>query len=148
LLSFPPRRSSDLIALMADLRVDVDGDHIVTFYTAPRLPADPDEAEWVRLGDPVVMAGTTSIFNATGADLEVGASGAGTGSTWPGRMWRFMVYDDGAVVADVNFEDQDLADTSFTDSTGNNTWTVHGNAEIVSDLTADERDFLADHGVW
>ena len=141
-----PAADGERIALRATMNVDFNGAYLLQFWWAPFL--DGDDTEWTQLGDDVVGGGTTSIFNATSAPLEIGASGAGTTNLWAGRVWVAQVRDGigGTLVADVRMEDQALAATSFADSAGL-TWTVNGSAAVASTLTQDELDFLAATGV-
>jgi hypothetical protein len=137
------------VALRATLDVDNGNtEHTVRFWWAPYI----DVSEWTQLGDPVVTAGTTSVFNATSAPLELGSSGgsggAGTTNLWAGRLWAAEVRDgiDGTVVASPRLQDETLVAGSWVDSAGR-TWTVNGSAAIASILTQDELDFLASTGV-
>ncbi|GAA4999462.1 hypothetical protein [Streptomyces siamensis] len=95
------------------------GGRTIVFYTAPTI-AGP----WTQLGDPVVQAGTTSIFNSTAA-VRVGALPAVM--TYPsGRVHAAEIRNGigGTVVANPDFTAQALAATSFADSAGR-TWTVN-----------------------
>ena len=100
--------------------LDVDNGasgNTVTFYTST------DGTNWTQLGDPVVNAGTTSIFNST-ALLGVGAY-ATSGATSParGKFFRAQVLNGigGTVAFDANFETSitSLLQTSFTESSTN-----------------------------
>lgn len=138
-----PAVDADRIALRADLDVDNDnGGHTVRFWWAHYLGA-----AWQELGTPVTTAGTTSVFNATSAPLELGASNNGAANMWAGRLWGAEVRDSaGAVVADPRLQEQALAAGSFADDAGR-TWTINGSAAIASILTSDELAFLASTGV-
>ena len=97
----------------------------LTFYTGPTI-----DGPWEQLGDPVVTAGTTSIFNST-APLKVGDASNFTLEVPYGKIWAAKVLNGigGTVAADINFRIQDVGDTSFTGADGL-TWTVAGGAEI------------------
>ncbi len=93
----------------------------VTFYysTTPGV-AGP----WRQLGDPVVTAGTTSIFDGTSA-VFVGGFAAGADFT-SGRLHEVEIRNGigGSVVASPKFAAQAEGATSFSD--GTNTWTLTG----------------------
>lgn len=95
------------------------GGNTVTFYTAPSI-----SGTWTQLGDPVVTAGTTSIFN------EANPLTAGRGwHTLPfdsavGHVHAFELRSGiaGSLVASPDFTVQADGATSFADAQGN-TWT-------------------------
>lgn len=98
----------------------------VTFYTAPTI-----DGPWEQHGEPVVTAGTTSLFNSTAA-LRVGDAMGSVGFANPyGKIWAAKVFNgiNGTVAADINFRIQDDGDTSFTGADGL-TWTTHEGAVI------------------
>jgi hypothetical protein len=116
---------------VAAVRVTLDVDNgasgrTVTFYTAPSL-----QGPWTQLGDPVVQAGTTSIFAGT-APLEIASQDAGTAFLFDEIVFAAQVRAgiDGTVVADPDFAAQANGATSFADDAGN-TWTINGSALIV-----------------
>lgn len=118
------RRRAVRVVLDAD---NGAGGRTVTFFTAPTM-AGP----WTQLGDPVTTAGTTSVFNATSAPLEVGdVEGlAGTGAS--GQVHAFELRNSaGTVVANPDFTAQTPGTTSFADAAGR-TWTLGGGAEITN----------------
>jgi hypothetical protein len=120
------------------LRATLDADNgasgrTVTFYTLASGVTDlnADDTLWTQLGDPVVQAGATSIHAGT-APLEVGSREVGTADFFVGTVLAMQVRDGiaGTVVASADFAAQAEGTTSFSDSAGN-TWTVHGDAEIL-----------------
>lgn len=100
--------------------------HTVTFYTAPTM-AGP----WTVLGDPVVTAGTTSIFSGTAA-LEVGDISILGFGVQRRHFHSVEVRNgiDGTAVANPVFADQTIGASSFADDAGR-TWTVVAAAEIT-----------------
>lgn len=108
--------------------LDVDNgstEHVVTFFTAATI-----DGQWTQLGDPVVTAGTTSIFAST-AELQVGIL-EGTSEPFTGSIHVAEVRDgiDGTAVANPDFADQPGGTAGFTDPAGR-VWTVNGDAQIV-----------------
>ncbi|MEU4171026.1 hypothetical protein AB0F46_29615 [Streptomyces sp. NPDC026665] len=99
----------------------------ITFYTATSI-AGP----WTQLGDPVVQAGVTSIFNSTAA-LDIGAVSTVSFGDPVGRIYAAEVRSGigGTVVANPTFTAQASGTTGFTDSAGR-TWSLTGGAEITS----------------
>ncbi|MFB4273025.1 hypothetical protein [Nonomuraea sp. GTA35] len=112
------------------LRVTFDvnngaGGNTATFYYAETI-AGP----WTQLGDPVVTAGTTSIFSSS-AELEVGDVTDFTGFPVVGAVHAFELRNGiaGSIVANPDFTAQTPGAASFADSSGR-TWTVQGGAAI------------------
>lgn len=97
----------------------------VTFYTGPTI-----DGPWEALGDPVVTAGTTSIFNST-APLSVGTASNFVLEYPYGKIWAAKVFNgiSGTIAADINFRIQDVGDTSFVGADGL-TWGITGSAAI------------------
>jgi hypothetical protein len=91
------------LAIRATLDADNGaGGNTVTFYTGDSIAAD----DWTQLGDPVINAGATSIFDGT-APLEVGYGGAAASARYArGRCFAFELRSGigGTVVADPDFE--------------------------------------------
>lgn len=86
---------------------------------------------WIQLGDPVVTAGVTSIFNST-AVASVGGNGADLGrSACEILKAEFRNGIGGTVVASPDFTAQTSGVSSFVDAQGN-TWTAVGGAEITA----------------
>lgn len=119
------------------LRVTLDvnngsGGNTTTFYTAPTI-AGP----WTQLGDPVVTAGVTSIFDSV-AGIELGDAIGLTALPAEGKLYAFELRSGiaGSVVANPNFTIQAPGAGSFADTASSpNTWTVEGDAEITNRLT-------------
>lgn len=105
-----------------------DGGHTVTFYTAPTIDSD----DWSQLGDQVVTAGTTSIFNSTTA-LRIGDATNVAFATAKGKIFKAEVRNGiaGAAVANPDFTIQSVGATSFVDAAGR-TWNLAGTAEITN----------------
>jgi len=99
----------------------------VTFYTAPTL-AGP----WTVLGDPVVTAGTTSIFSSS-ATVQLGREEAITVPFARGRFYGLEIRNGigGTVVANPDFRNMPAGTTEFTDPAGR-VWTVAGVASVFN----------------
>ena len=111
-------------ALRATLDVDNGAaGNTVTFYTS-----DTIAGTWTQLGDPVVTAGVTSIFNST-APLFIGGT---TVAPAPADVYAVQVRSGigGTLVADTDFTTQTDAVSGFTDATGNG-WSVAGGAQVT-----------------
>jgi len=123
-----PYTASGRVAVRVTLDVDNGAaGNTVTFYTA-----DTIDGPWTQLGDAVVTAGVTSIFDST-AVLDIGDGAAGVVDTSPPiKVWRFELRNGiaGAAVANPNFTTQTVGASSFVDAAGN-TWTLRGNAELT-----------------
>jgi hypothetical protein len=103
--------------------IDVDNGaagRTITFYTAPTL-----SGTWTQLGDPVVQAGVTSIFDST-STLAVLRSAAGF--AYGAQVLQGI---GGTVRASPDFTVQTEGATSFADAQGN-TWTLAGGASITN----------------
>lgn len=116
--------------LAVRVTLDVDngaGGNTVTFYTAPTI-AGP----WTALGDPVVTAGTTSVYAST-APLQIADVADLVFTPLVGRVHAAQVRAGigGTVVASPDFTAQTPGTTSFTDSAGR-TWSVGGAATITN----------------
>ena len=104
--------------------LDVDngaGGHTITFYTAPTA-AGP----WTQLGDPVVQAGTTSIFDGT-EQVRVNVFDG----TWEVYSAGILDGIGGTPVADPDFTIQAEGAGTFADAAGN-TWTVPPAAAVTA----------------
>lgn len=115
------------------------GGSTVTFYTAPSV-----SGPWTQLGDPVIQAGTTSIFNSSIA-LRVGRA-TDVGFTQPvGRIHKAEVRNGigGTLAASPDFTAQTPGAGSFTDSAGR-TWTVTSPAAISNRRTR----FIGEVSAW
>jgi hypothetical protein len=108
------------------IRVTLDVDNGAAGRTATFYTSDTISGTWTQLGDPVVQAGTTAIFNGTTALESRAYTGAG-----PADVYALEVRSGigGTVVANPVFTGQANGATSFTDGAGN-TWTVQGAAQL------------------
>lgn len=116
----------------------------VTFYTAPTI-----DGPWTQLGDAVVTAGTTSIFNST-APLRVGDASSDVAFTTPnGRIHAAQVYNgiSGTLVANPDFTSQTVGAASFVDSTGK-TWTMNSPASINNQYNRFRGEVIAWPSRW
>ncbi|MGW4476811.1 hypothetical protein ACWENQ_44770 [Nonomuraea sp. NPDC004354] len=123
-----PAPASGRQAIRATLDVNNGaGGHTVTFYSAPTL-AGP----WVQLGDPVVVAGVTSIFDGA-AGIELGDAINLTALPVAGKLYGFELRSGiaGSVVANPDFTVQAPGATSFVDGSGR-TWAIEGDAELTN----------------
>lgn len=111
----------------------------VKFYTAANL-----DAPWTQLGDPVVQAGITSIFNSTAA-VRIGQATNYTFKLPVGRVHSAEIRNGlwGTVVAQPYFTAQTVGATSFVDAPGR-TWTVNGSASITNRQTR----FVGEVSTW
>jgi len=102
----------------------------VRFYTA-----DSIDSPWTQLGDPVVQAGTTSVFSST-APLRIGNATGFIFKLPVGRCHAAEVRNGiaGTVVAQPRFDQQTVGVTSFADSAGR-TWTLAGATSITNRRT-------------
>ncbi|MGI5293275.1 hypothetical protein ACQEVF_59560 [Nonomuraea polychroma] len=125
-----PAPASGRQALRVTLDVNNGGtSHDVTFYIAPTI-AGP----WTRLGDTVVGAGTTSIFDSV-AGIELGDAINLTALPVKGKLYAFELRNgiDGTVVANPDFTVQTPGAGSFADTaSAPNTWTIEGDAELTN----------------
>lgn len=115
------------------------GGRTITFYTAP----SGVNGTWTQLGDPVVQAGTTSIFS---SNAEVRAGSISVAMTPPvGRFYALQIRNGiaGTVVANPDFTAQSVGATSFADSAGR-TWTFNGAASISNRRTR----FIGEVPAW
>lgn len=122
---FPP---SGRQALRATLDVNNGSSgHTVTFYRA-----DTISGPWTQLGDPVITAGTTSVFDST-AGIEVGDIAVFAGDATAGQLHAFELRNGigGTVVANPDLRIQAPGATSFADTASSpNTWTLAGGTSI------------------
>lgn len=136
----PPSVGRHAIRATLDVNNGASG-NTVTFYTSNSI-----SGSWTQLGDPVVTAGTTSIFSGTGT-LEVGDSTGLGGDGVLGRAYAFELRDGigGAVVANPDFTAQAAGAGSFADSASSpNTWTIQGRASLEDRLYR----FLGEVSAW
>ncbi|MFJ4847532.1 hypothetical protein [Streptomyces sp. NPDC088733] len=111
----------------------------VTFYTS-----DSINGTWTQLGNPVVTAGTTSVFAGT-ALTDVGATSNTSFIDPSGSFYAFQLRNgiNGPAVANVDFTAQTKGATSFVDTSGI-TWTLDGGAL----LTNRRRRFVGEIPSW
>lgn len=115
------------------------GGNTVRFFVADTL-----DGEWVQLGDPIVQAGTTSIFNSA-APLRIGQATNFNFRLPVGKVHAAEIRNGlwGTVVAQPRFDQQAVGAASFADSAGR-TWTVNANAAITNRRTR----FVGEISAW
>lgn len=120
------------IALRVTMDVDNGaGGRTIKFEYASTLSVAvaPDTASWTQLGDLVIQAGTTSIFNATGAAFTIGREPTSAASNTPQRVlgWSLRGGIAGAQTtrSQAILSDETVGATSFADETGK-TFTITG----------------------
>ncbi|MFS0695134.1 hypothetical protein [Streptomyces nitrosporeus] len=116
----------------AALRATLDSDNGAGGFTARMYWATSLDGPWTEIGDPLVVAGTTTIYPGT-APLEVAPVGINGWGPARARVYRAEVRSDigGTVVAAPDFRGRADDTTSLTDSAGR-TWEVSAGAEITS----------------
>lgn len=117
------------------VRVTLDVDNGAAGSTATFYTADTLAGPWTQLGDPVVTAGVTSVFDST-APVDVGAVRTLGFPDATGRFYGAEIRNgiNGTLVASPDFTTQEPATASFTDSAGR-VWTVEGDAVITNRKT-------------
>lgn len=114
------------------VRATIDVDNGASGYTITFYWADSIAGPWSVLGEPVIVAGTTSLFNST-AVMKIGDSGVsgGWGGPNPGRMYAIEVRNgiNGTVVSSWDSGNLTAGSPTFTDDQGA-TWTLAGTSEI------------------
>jgi len=115
------------------------GGRTVTFYTATSIGGT-----WTQLGDPVVTAGTTSIFAGTGQQYI----GAVSTISLPDPIGRFYAVEvrngiNGTVVANPDFTAQTVGAPNFTDGAGRAWFMRNGGT-----LTNRQVRFVGEFGDW
>ena len=121
----------------ARVTIDVDngaGGRTITFYTASTI-----SGTWVQVGDPVVQAGVTSIFDSTGP-VAVGASSVAGVELYAAKILQGI---GGTERANPDFTAQAEGTTSFVDAAGN-TWT----AATTSTVTNRRYRFYGEVSSW
>lgn len=114
------------VAVKVTLDVDNGASgNTVTFYTSTSLAGS-----WTQLGDPVIQAGTTSVFASTAA-VTAGDIASNPTHSIVGKFYGLKVISGigGTVKASPDFTAQTAGATSFNDAQSN-TWTLHGSAAI------------------
>lgn len=96
----------------------------ITFYVADPSDGTLSTTTWTQLGDPVVQAGTTSIFDSTASLFAFTNSAA--------RYYALQVHNGigGAAVASPDFAAQNAGVSRFADAQGN-TWSVNNGAAVT-----------------
>jgi hypothetical protein len=116
------------------LRVTLDvnngaGGYEVRFYTGRTV----DDEEWNLLGEPVVGAATTAVFDGT-AGIELGDIADLSDDTMNGKLFAFKLLSGigtaGTVAASMRTSDAGVGVRSFT--SGGVTWTVNGGAALTN----------------
>lgn len=135
--------SSGRLAVRAVLDVnDGAGNRVRTFYTS----TTGVNGTWTQLGDPVTLAGVTSVFSSSAvlAVLDNPNSDI-AGSIIRGKVYAAQVRSviGGTIVADPDFTLQTEAAASFVDSTGK-TWTPNGTVA----LTKKDVRFIGEVSTW
>ena len=112
---------ADAAGLLLRVAFDVDNGaagNTATFYTKPftasTVRADlRSHTGWTQLGDPVVSAGTTSIFSGS-ATLLTGSFGGGTTNMVDGRFYGAAIYNGiaGTEAVVIDYTDPSLYDTT------------------------------------
>ena len=132
--------ASGRLAVRATIDVDNGaGGRTVTFYTATSIGGT-----WTQLGNPIVTAGTTSIFSGTG-QLYAGAVSTNALADPIGRFYAVEVRNgiNGTTVANPDFTAQTIGATSFADGAGR-TWTMRNGGT----LTNLQPRFTGEFGDW
>jgi hypothetical protein len=121
------------------LRATLDVNNGAAGNTATFYVSDSVGGTWTQLGEPVVTAGTTSIFSSS-AVLEIGSANTGSvvqggSAVSNGDVYAFQLRSSigGTVVANPDFTIQASGATSFADNAGR-TWTVNGDAAVTDRL--------------
>jgi hypothetical protein len=110
---------------------DVDngaGGNTARFWTAPTM-AGP----WTELGDPVITAGTTSLYDST-AGTEIGGASQivypdAVGALYGWELWSGIATAGGTLVSGMDLSGQ--APGAGTVSDGTRTWTLQGGTSLV-----------------
>lgn len=104
------------------IKVTFDVNNGASGNTATFYYADTATGSFTQLGDPVITAGTTSIFDSTALLYAFTSIDA--------KYYRLIVKNGiaGSSVADINFASQTAGATSFSD--GTNTWSVAATASL------------------
>ncbi|MEU9215386.1 hypothetical protein AB0D47_02455 [Streptomyces sp. NPDC048376] len=121
-----PAHNGQRLAIRVTLDVDNGkGGYEVRFYTGRAV----DDTDWELLGDPVVGASTTSVFDGI-ADIELGRVVYLDGAALAGRLYAFRLLNGigGTVVASMDASDAEPGDSSFT--SGGLVWTAVNGASL------------------
>lgn len=120
-------QQSGRMALRATLDVNNGASgHTATFYYSDSLAGS-----WTQLGDPVTVAGTTSIFDSTTVVTVLDTATGSQASVVRGRVYGAQILQGiaGTVRASPDFTAQTHGATSFADAQGN-TWTLTGAVKL------------------
>lgn len=131
-----PISPSGRMALRVTMDVDNgSGGRAITFYTATRLVGTDEVIDWVQLGDSVIQAGTTSIFNSASA-VKIGDATDIALTRPTGRVHGAEILNgiSGSVVANPDFTAQTIGAASFVDDAGR-TWTMNGGTSLTNRRT-------------
>ena len=122
------------------VKVTLDVDNGAAGRTATFFYKLPNIADWTQLGDPVVVGGTTSIFNSSspmtvGSCIDAGgltAAVIGGHDPFTGEVHELIVKNgiDGTVIANPDFDSQTVLTPQFTDASGL-VWTPVAGAYIA-----------------
>jgi hypothetical protein len=117
------------------ITLDVDngaGGYELRFYAGRTV--DDEEGEWNLLGDPVVGASTTAVFDGT-AGIELGDIADLVDPSVNGKIYAFKLLDGigGSVAASMTTADAAVGVRSFT--SGGVVWTVEGAATLTNKHT-------------
>lgn len=114
----------------AAVRVTLDVNNGAGGFTARHYWAESMDGPWIPIGDPLVVAGVTTIA-ASAAPLEIGPPNLTSSTPVPGRVHRAEVRNgiNGTVVASPDLRSLAEGMTSWADSAGR-TWTVGPDAKI------------------
>lgn len=131
-----PATSEDLGRQIVRITLDVNNGAAGRTATLYQSTGNITSGPWTQI-DQVITAGTTSIYGAGTANLEVGNVGISgspiTGQTQLfGKIHHFQLYSGiaGTMVAEMNPKTRDVGDTSWSDGLGN-TWDVTSPAARV-----------------
>lgn len=125
--------------LLVRATIDVDNGaagRTITFYTATATATGIQTGPWTTLGPAKIVATAITLFNATGAPLEVGSWNIGANANMVGITHQMQLRSgiNGTLVANPAFDAQATNTLNFADSTGR-TWTVSGTARIINEVT-------------
>jgi hypothetical protein len=125
----PPETSTGRLAIAVTHDVDNGaGGNTVRFWTAPSM-AGP----WSELGDPVVTAGTTSLYDST-APTEIGGASQllspdSLGILYGWEIWSGIAAAGGTLVSGMDLSGQTPGAGTVSD--GTRTWTLQGGTSLV-----------------
>lgn len=123
-----------------DVNNGAAGSTVTFYYSTTPGTAGP----WRQLGDPVVTAGITSLFDSTAA-VCFGTVNAGSTNLTEGRVHAAEIRNGigGSVVASPDVRAQARSTTSWSD--GTNTWTVTGSGAQITNFRT---EFVGEVPSW